>query len=172
LRSEVQRRNILENEVPSTVVVYALDRFEHTVGVVDDRGACDLRVGDESIVAKVVGSYPDSVDSLVWRVVHEFRTVLVDILGVGDVGRDLVLFDGRKEVVDSSKGAWGDIVTADSARNCVVVDVCGGVLSNVLWPRAATVGGVVVLQIVLAIEDPGRASHETHCWVHPTHWWS
>jgi hypothetical protein len=172
LWSEVQRRNVLENKVPSTVVVYALDRFEHTVGVVDNCGACDLRVGDESIVAKVVCADEYTVDSLVWRVVHEFRTVLIDKLGVGDVGRDFVLFDGGEEVVDGGKGAWGDIVTADSTRNCVVVDVCAGVLSNVLWPRATTVGGVVVLQIVLAIEGPGRASHETHCWVHPAYWWS
>jgi hypothetical protein len=162
----------LQNKVSTSIVVYALDGFEHTVGVVDNCGACYLRIGDESIVAKIVRSDEDAVDSLIWRVVHKFRTVLVDILGVGDVGRDLVLLDGGEEVVDSGKGAWGDIVTADSTRNCVVVDVCAGVLSNVLWPRTATIGGVVVLQIMLAIEDPGRASHETYCWIHPAHRWS
>jgi hypothetical protein len=145
LWSEVQRRNVLENEVPSTVVVNALDRFEHAVGVIDNCGACDLRIGDESVVAQVVSAYEDAVDSLVWRVVHEFCAVLVDILGVGDVGRDFVLLDGGEEVVDSGKGAWGDIVTADSTRDCVVVDVCARVLSNVLRPWAATIGRVVVL---------------------------
>jgi hypothetical protein len=162
----------LQNKIPSTVVVYALDGFEHTVGVVDNCGPCDLRIGDESVIAKIVRSDEDAVDSLVWWVVHEFRAVLVDILGVGDVGRDLVLLDGRKEVVDSGEGARSDVVTADSTRNCVVVDVCAGVLTNVLWPRAATIGGVVILQIVLLIEHTERASQETHCWVHPAHRWS
>ena len=79
LWGQLQRRHVLQNEVTASVVVDALDGTKHTVGVVDNGGTGDLCIRDESIVAKIVGPDEDAVNSLIWWVVHELCTILVDI---------------------------------------------------------------------------------------------
>lgn len=145
LWEQVQRRHILQDEVTAAIVVDTLDSSKNAVGVVHNSSASDLRIGDESIIAEIIGSDEDAVNSLIWRVVHELRAVLINILRVCDIGRNLILLDSREGSVDGSKGAWGDIVAADSARYSVVVDVRARILRDVLWPRTSSTGGIVVL---------------------------
>lgn len=152
LWGQVQRCHVLQDEVTTTIVVDALNGIEHTVGVVDDGGAGDLCIRNESVVAKIIGSDEDAVNGLVLWDVQELCAILVDIFRVCNVGRDLILLHGWERCIDRGEGARGDVVTADSARHGVVVDIRAGVLRDVLWPGATAVGRMVVLQIYLAME--------------------
>ena len=145
LRRQVQGRDVLEDKVAAAVVVDALDGVEDAIGVVDDAGAGYLGIRDESVVAKIVRSDEDAVHGLVWWVVHELRSVLVDVFGVGDVGGYFVLLDGWERSVDGCERAWSNVIAADGARHSVVVYVCTRILCDVLRPRTSTRSGMVVL---------------------------
>lgn len=124
LRRQIQRCDVLQDEVTAAVVVDALNGVEDAVGVVDDSGACDLRVGDEGVIAEIVGADEDAVDGLVWWVDHEFRAVLVDVVRVCDVGRDLILLNSREGSVNGGECARSDVVAAHGTGDGVVVDIC------------------------------------------------
>lgn len=152
---QLQRCYVLQDEVTATIVVNALYGSEDAVGIVDNGSTSDLCIRDESIVAKIIGPDEDAVNSLVWWVVHEFCTILVDIFRVCDVRRNLVLLHSWEGCVNGGKGTRGDVVAANGARYGVVVDIRAGVLCDVLWPGSPSAGGLVVLQDYLAFEDPG-----------------
>lgn len=145
LRGQLQRRYVLQDEVTATVVVNPLDGIEYTVSVVDDGRAHDLRIRNESVVAKIIGSNEDAVDSLVRWVVHELRAIWVDVFRVCNVGRDLVLLHGWEGCINGGEGAWGNVVAADGTRHGVVIHVRAGILRDVLWPGTSSIGGVVIL---------------------------
>lgn len=153
LRRQLQRRYVLQDEVTATIVVDPLDGIEHTVSVVDDGRARNLCIRDEGVVAKIIGSNEDAVDGLVYWVVQELRAIWIDIFRVCDVRRNFVLLHGWEGCIDGGEGARGDVVAADGARYGVVVDMCAGILRDVLRPGTASVGGVVVLQIYLAMRS-------------------
>lgn len=151
LWGQVQRCHVLQDEVTTTIIVDALDGIEHAVGVVGDSGTGDLCIRDESIVSKIIGSDEDAVNSLVLWDVQEFCAILVGVFRVCNVCRDLVLLHGWERCIDGGESARRDVVAANGARHGVVVDVRTGVLRDVLWPWAAAVGRMVVLQIYLAM---------------------
>lgn len=64
LGHEVQRRVVEEHEVPPPERVESVEGGKHAVGVVGQRGPRRLAVGDEGVVAQVVGADPDGVDGV------------------------------------------------------------------------------------------------------------
>ena len=123
LRGKLQRRYVLQDEVTATVIVDPLDSIKQTVGVVDDGRALNLCIRNESVVAKIIRSDEDAVDSLIFWVVQELCAIRVDVFRVCNVGRNLVLLHGWEGCIDGGEGARGDVIAADSSRHGVVVDV-------------------------------------------------
>jgi hypothetical protein len=133
---QLQRRHVLQDKVAAAIVVDALDRSKNAVGVIGDAGAGYLGIRDEGVVTKIVRSDEDAVHGLVWWVVHEFGSIH-DVFGVGDVGGDFVLLNGREEIAHGPETAWGNIIVADGARHRVVINVGTRVLRDVLRPWAS-----------------------------------
>lgn len=146
---QVQRRNILDDEVAAAVRVHSVELVVDALSVVDDVGAGDLAVGDEGVVAQVIGTNEDAVDGLVWRVDHEFSVVRVVVVRVLNVGRDFVLSYGGEWRIDGGEEARCNVVVAYGAGDGVIVDVCPGILCHVLRPRASTISGIVILPHLL-----------------------
>lgn len=145
---ELQRRGVHEDEVAGARVVEAGHLLVDAVGVGGQVGAADLAVGEERVVVEVVGADPDTVDGLGRRDVQE--GLVGRWVGVGFVcekGREFVGLNVREVGVDGGEEARGDVVGADGARDCVVVDLDAGVLVDVLWPGTSARGRVVVLFI-------------------------
>ena len=77
---------------------------------------------------------------------QEMSTIL-DILTVGDIGRNLVLLNSREQELGGTGGevTRGDIVGTDRTGDSVVVYVGACVLFDILWPDTTTIGCVIAL---------------------------
>ena len=144
LRTQLQRRNILKDEISGAGSVKAGELSVYAVDVVGDGLVGDLTVVDEGVVAEVVGADKDGVDSRVHRHVQCFCAIRIDVFAVSKVGREFVAVNVREKGIDAGECARSDIVAADCSRYSVIVDVSTGVLSHVLRPRTTTVCRVVV----------------------------
>lgn len=90
LREQSERRKVHEDKVAGAVLVETGNLVVDTVGVVCDRLAWELAVGQKGAVAKVVCADPDGVDGVGRLAGEELGAVGTDIVGVGEVGRNLI----------------------------------------------------------------------------------
>lgn len=136
--------------------VEGVEDGEDTVGIVGQRVAGNLRVGQEGAVAEVVCADPQRVDG-VGRGARRREVGLgqrgvvggggAQGGGVGDEGGDLVLQDGGKVAEGGGQQTGCDVVGADGAGDGVVVELqlgrpgagdgLSGVLDDVARPSAA-----------------------------------
>lgn len=137
LRDEEQRREVEEDEVAGAAGVQRVDDVVHAVDVVGEDFARDLAVGEEGVVADVVGADPDGVDGGVGRPREEGGAVDGEEFGVGEVGGEFVAEDVWEGGVDGVQGARGDLVGADGAGDGVVVKGAVGVVGGVAGPDEA-----------------------------------
>lgn len=94
LRKQLKRGDIHEHEIPGSVLIQGVERTVNALDIVNDCLAFHLAVGEESIVAQVIGSDPDCIHCLGGRDIEEFlSSSRVDKLAISDEGRDLVFLD-------------------------------------------------------------------------------
>lgn len=68
------------------------------------------------------------------------------VLAVGEICWHLVLLNGGKVLINARKVPRCNVVGADGARDCIVVEVCTRILLDVLDPRTAAICCFVVLK--------------------------
>lgn len=108
LRQELQRSQIHEHKVPSTILVQLIHSIINTINIILQRLASDLGIGEEGIVAEIVGSNPDCVDGVASGAGEEFLVCgAVSVFGVCNEGREFVGLDRGEGGVDCGEVARG-----------------------------------------------------------------
>lgn len=124
LRQQIEGRQIQKDEVAATVLVQAVYGVVDAVHIVCNSFVGALRVGDESVVAQVIGADPYSIRGRILLAGEEWLACRGhDVLRVCDEGGQFVAFniwerDCRRELTRS------DVIGANSSRNSVVVELC------------------------------------------------
>ena len=146
-RRKIQRCDILDNEIPSSIRIHALELIIHAIGVTHEISTGHLAVGEKSTHTEIIGADSDAVDGGVRGIDHEFLSCFrLVVLRVLDVRGDFVLFHSGEIAVDGAQIPRRDVVAAHGTLHGVVVEVGARVLFDVFGPDAAAVGGSVVLR--------------------------
>jgi len=155
-RREPQGRVVEEHEIARALGVEGVEDGEDAVGVVGQRVAGHLRVGQVRADAQVVSADPQRVDGVGGRAFRrEVGLAEGGVVGrsgaegggVGDEGGDLILQDGGEVAERGGQEARRDVVGADGARDGIVVELqlrrpgagdgLAGVLDDVARPGTA-----------------------------------
>lgn len=112
---KVQRSEVEQYEIPSAVLVEAVNGGIHAVDIILQRLPRKLRIRKKSVVAEVVCANPDCVDGVSRGAAEEFGFVRVAVLGVGDKGWEFIACDVGEGRVDGREPARRDLVRAYGA---------------------------------------------------------
>ena len=89
---QLQRREVHQYEIAASIGVHRVQRLVDTLDVVGDCLAGNLRVGDERVIAEVIGADPDSVNCFFGRNVEELFAGRWDLVfAVCEKSRNFIL---------------------------------------------------------------------------------
>lgn len=142
LRQQLQRRKIQQHKTATTILVKPVNHAEHTIHIIRQFLARELRIGKEGCVTQVVSADPDGVDGFRGRVGEEFGSVLGAEFAVCDEGGEFVAYNVWEGCVDCGEVSRSDLVGAYGTGDGVVEEWFRGVDAGVAWPgEAAGCGG-------------------------------
>jgi hypothetical protein len=124
LWQQVEGCQVQEDEVAAAVLVQAIDGVVDAVHVVRNGLVGALGVGDERVVAQIIGADPDSISGRI-LLAGEKRLACrgYNVLRVCDEGGQFVTFNIRERDCGREL-ARSDVIRAYSPRNSVVVELC------------------------------------------------